>query len=63
MTRNSNPNHGNNRKDKKKKLQSAQANRVFHRTRSYLWCLGDPNQPFPAPKDCPPAACIPKVAP
>jgi hypothetical protein len=43
--------------------QSAQANRVFRRTRSYLWCLGDPKQPFPAPKDCPPAARIPKVAP
>ena len=43
--------------------QSAQANRVFRRTRSYLWCLGDPNQPFPAPKDCPPAARIPKEAP
>ena len=44
-------------------LQSAQANRIFRRTRSYLWCLGDPKQPFPAPKDCPPAARIPKVAP
>jgi hypothetical protein len=44
-------------------LLSAQANRVFRRTRSYLWCLGDPNQAFPAPKDCPPAARIPKVAP
>jgi hypothetical protein len=43
--------------------QSAQANRVFRRTRSYLWCLGDPNQPFPAPKDCPPAARIPKGTP
>jgi len=42
---------------------SAQANRVFRRTRSYLWCLGDRKQPFPAPKDCPPAARIPKVAP
>jgi len=39
---------------------SAQGNRVFHRSRSYLWCLGDPKQPFPAPKDCPPAARIPK---
>jgi hypothetical protein len=42
---------------------SAQANRVFRRTRSYLWCLGDPNQPFPAPKDCPPAARIAKGTP
>jgi HEAT repeat protein len=42
---------------------SAQANRVFRRTRSYLWCLGDPNQPFPAPKDCPPAARIPPALP
>jgi hypothetical protein len=32
---------------------SAQANRIFWRSRGYLWCLGDPKQPFPAPKDCP----------
>jgi hypothetical protein len=42
---------------------SAQANRVFRRTRSYLWCLGDPKQPFPAPRDCPPAARIQKGTP
>ena len=41
----------------------AQANRVFRRTRSYLWCLGNPKQPFPVPKNCPPTARIPKEAP
>jgi outer membrane protein assembly factor BamB len=32
---------------------SAQANRIFHRTKGYLWCIGDPKEPFPTPKDCP----------
>jgi hypothetical protein len=30
----------------------AQANRIFRRTRSYVWNLGDAKDPFPAPKDC-----------
>lgn len=39
---------------------SAQANRIFHRTKGYLWCIGDPSQAFPVPKGCPPAG---RVAP
>ncbi len=39
---------------------SAQANRLFWRSPGYLWCVGDPKQKFPTPKDCPQAA---KVAP
>lgn len=35
---------------------AAQANRIFHRTKGFLWCLGDKAQPFPVPKDCPAAA-------
>lgn len=34
----------------------AQANRLFFRTKGYLWCFGDPKQAFPAPKDCPATA-------
>jgi hypothetical protein len=37
---------------------AAQANRIFFRTKGYLWCFGDPSQPFPAPKNCPAAAGI-----
>ena len=33
---------------------SAQANRLFFRTKGYLWCVGDPSQRFPVPRDCPP---------
>jgi hypothetical protein len=36
----------------------AQANRIFFRTKGVLYCFGDPTQPFPAPKDCPPAARV-----
>jgi outer membrane protein assembly factor BamB len=32
---------------------SAQANRIFWRTKGYLWCFGDPKTPFPAPGQCP----------
>lgn len=32
---------------------SAQANRMFHRTKGYLWCIGNPAEPFPVPKGCP----------
>ncbi len=35
---------------------SARANRLFWRSKGYLWCVGDPNQKFPTPKDCPAAA-------
>jgi outer membrane protein assembly factor BamB len=31
----------------------AQANRIFWRSKGYLWCFGDPKLPFPAPKDYP----------
>ena len=34
----------------------AQANRLFLRTKGYLWCIGDPKEPFPAPAGCPPEA-------
>jgi len=27
----------------------AQANRLFVRSKGYLWCIGDPEQPFPVP--------------
>jgi hypothetical protein len=39
----------------------AQANRLFLRTKGYLWCFGDPKVPFPVPKDCPADARIPPV--
>jgi len=32
---------------------SAQANRLFFRTKGFLWCIGDPSQRFPVPADCP----------
>jgi outer membrane protein assembly factor BamB len=31
----------------------AQANRLFVRSKGYLWCIGDPEQPFPTPKRAP----------
>ena len=34
----------------------AQANRIFWRSKGYLWCFGDPKTPFPAPRRCPAAA-------
>jgi hypothetical protein len=37
---------------------SAQANRIFFRSRGMLWCIGDPKQPFPTPKDCPAEARV-----
>lgn len=37
---------------------SAQANRLFWRSQGYLWCIGDPKEPFPAPKNCPDAARV-----
>jgi hypothetical protein len=37
---------------------SAQANRLFWRSSGYLWCIGDPAQKFPAPKNCPLAARV-----
>jgi hypothetical protein len=37
---------------------SAQANRIFFRSRGMLWCMGDPKQPFPTPKDCPAEARV-----
>ena len=39
---------------------SAQANRLFFRSRGLLWCIGDPKQPFPTPKDCPADAKVEK---
>ena len=38
---------------------SAQANRIFHRTKGYLWCIGDPKQRFPVPPNCPPQGRLP----
>jgi hypothetical protein len=35
-----------------------QANRMFHRTKGYLWCIGNPAEPFPVPKGCPPHARV-----
>jgi hypothetical protein len=32
----------------------AQANRLFMRTKGVLYCIGDPKEPFPVPKNCPP---------
>jgi outer membrane protein assembly factor BamB len=37
---------------------SAQANRLFWRSQGYLWCIGDPKQPFPTPKNCPTQARV-----
>jgi len=37
---------------------SAQANRIFFRSRGILWCIGDKTQPFPVPKDCPAEARV-----
>ena len=31
----------------------AAGNRLFFRTAGYLWCVGDPQQPFVPPKSCP----------
>jgi hypothetical protein len=38
----------------------AQANRLFFRTKGVLYCIGDPKQPFPVPKDCPPQGRVQK---
>jgi outer membrane protein assembly factor BamB len=38
----------------------AQANRIFMRTKGILYCIGDPKQPFPVPKDCPPQGRVTK---
>jgi hypothetical protein len=38
----------------------AQANRIFMRTKGVLYCIGDPKQPFPVPKDCPPQGRVQK---
>jgi hypothetical protein len=35
-----------------------QANRMFHRTKGYLWCIGNPAEPFPVPKGCPAQARV-----
>jgi outer membrane protein assembly factor BamB len=35
-----------------------QANRMFHRTKGYLWCIGNPAEPFLVPKGCPPHARV-----
>jgi hypothetical protein len=37
---------------------SAQANRLFWRSKGYLWCVGDPAQPFPTPGNCPARARV-----
>lgn len=39
---------------------SAQANRIFQRTKGVLYCIGDPKQPFPVPGNCPPQGRIGK---
>jgi outer membrane protein assembly factor BamB len=36
----------------------AQANRIFWRSKGYLWCFGDPKERFPAAKDCPADALV-----
>lgn len=38
----------------------AQANRIFWRSKGYLWCFGDPKAPFPVPRDCPAEARVGK---
>lgn len=35
-----------------------QANRMFFRTVGYLWCVGDPNEPWATPAAAPPAARV-----
>ena len=35
-----------------------QANRMFFRTVGYLWCVGDPGEPWPTPKNAPEAAKV-----
>jgi hypothetical protein len=35
-----------------------QANRMFFRTVGYLWCIGDPNEPWPTPLSAPAAARV-----
>jgi hypothetical protein len=42
---------------------AAQANRLFWRSHGYLWCIGDPKEPFPTPKDCPKEARAPAAEP
>jgi hypothetical protein len=37
---------------------SAQANRLFWRSQGYLWCIGDPTQKFPTPRNCPSEAKV-----
>ncbi len=37
---------------------SAQANRIFHRTKGYLWCIGNKAEPFPAPRGAPAASRV-----
>ena len=39
---------------------SAQANRLFFRSRGMLYCIGDKTKPFPTPKDCPADAKVEK---
>lgn len=39
---------------------AAQANRLFARTKGYLWCIGDPNEKFPVPANCPPQGRVAK---
>ena len=35
-----------------------QANRMFFRTIGYLWCVGDPTEPWPTPPSAPPAGRV-----
>jgi hypothetical protein len=42
---------------------SAQANRLFYRTAGYLWCIGDPAQPFPVPRGHTATASAPGPSP
>lgn len=36
------------------------ANRMFFRTVGYLWCIGDPKDPWATPANCPPEARVAK---
>jgi len=36
----------------------AAGNRLFYRTAGYLWCIGNPQQPFQASANCPPQAKV-----
>lgn len=38
----------------------AQANRIFMRTKGILYCIGNPDEPFPAPRNCPPQGRVKK---